>query len=323
MPAGRLHWQMGSLCTWGQHQVWLSTCSGVLFVIFTVSNWYVRQQAHASWAAALADGLSLHLEAATGLYDEICMRYRMVLFLYHCCCHCYCCVQGCCFPVGPQETAAAAAAARPCPFSSARFYITCCSHRCCCHCCYCHCCCCCCCAGLLLPCWAPNSSSSNKASSLPERFYLGGVESNLRGFDIRGIGPSEPRRIAAAAASRSSSAGGAGSSSSGSSSAEVGPEAILRDSLGGDVFGSIYAALMIRLPGKAGDLGVHAHVFANGGSSVLLQQQGGSSSSSSGGAAAAAAGGLGGLLGGIGEKLRSSGKELGSTFRWSTGGRQL
>jgi hypothetical protein len=28
---------------------------------------YVRQQAHASWAAALTDGLSLHIEAATGV----------------------------------------------------------------------------------------------------------------------------------------------------------------------------------------------------------------------------------------------------------------
>jgi hypothetical protein len=84
--------------------------------------------------------------------------------------------------------------------------------------------------------------------------------------------------------------------------------------LGGDVFGSVYAALMMRLPGKAGDLGVHAHVFANGGSSALLQQSGSSSSSGSD-----AAGGIGGMLGALGEKLRSSGRELGATFRWSTG----
>jgi hypothetical protein len=28
---------------------------------------YVRQQVHASWAAALTDSLSLHIEAATGV----------------------------------------------------------------------------------------------------------------------------------------------------------------------------------------------------------------------------------------------------------------
>uniref|UniRef100_A0A383VZ95 Bacterial surface antigen (D15) domain-containing protein n=1 Tax=Tetradesmus obliquus TaxID=3088 RepID=A0A383VZ95_TETOB len=201
---------------------------------------YVRQQLHGSWATALAEGLSLHIEGSTGL---------------------------------------------------------------------------------LLPCWAPSSCSSSKASSLPERFYLGGVESNLRGFDTRGVGPSEPRRIATAAAGSRSSSAGSGGSDAAAAAAAGGGEPITRDALGGDVFGSVYAALMMRLPGKAGDLGVHAHLFANGGSSALLQQAGGSSSGSSagGGAAADHGAGFGGLLGGIGEKLRSSGRELGATFRWSAG----
>jgi len=91
----------------------------------------------------------------------------------------------------------------------------------------------------------------------------------------------------------------------------------VRDSLGGDIFSNIYAGLMIRLPGQAGDLGAHAHVFANGGSAVLLN----SSSTAAAAAAAAAAGSSGsnGVLGALGERLRTGVQQMGSSYRWSAG----
>eukprot|EP00775_Hariotina_reticulata_P009504 gene9504-9667_t len=73
------------------------------------------------------------------------------------------------------------------------------------------------------------------------------------------------------------------------------------------------AGLVFRLPGKAGGVGVHAHVFANGGSAVLLT--GGGSGSSSGGGS----GGIGGLLAAVGRSVKAGVQQMGHTFRWSTG----
>jgi hypothetical protein len=42
------------------------SCDGAAGLTGAAQLHYVRQQAHASWAAALTDGLSLHIEAATG-----------------------------------------------------------------------------------------------------------------------------------------------------------------------------------------------------------------------------------------------------------------
>lgn len=159
---------------------------------------------------------------------------------------------------------------------------------------------------MLLPCWAPDS---NKPTPLPERFYLGGVESNLRGFETRGVGPSEARRQ-----QQRSSAGGASSSATSTPDvAGAGESLISRDAVGGDLFANIYAAVMLRLPGKAGDLGVHGHLFANGGSAVLL------GGGSDGTAPADVGTGLGGKLGVLGEQLRNGAQHLGQAFRWTAG----
>jgi outer membrane protein assembly factor BamA len=170
--------------------------------------------------------------------------------------------------------------------------------------------------GVLLPSWTPSEvqAEASKPSPLPERFYLGGVESNIRGFDLRGIGPSEPRRRSGSSTSTSSSsaAGGDGPFSD--------SRAVMRDSLGGDIFSNVYAGLMLRLPGQVGDLGAHAHVFANGGSSVLLG--GGSTAAAAAVPAAGSSGsssGSSGVLTALGERLRGGLQQMGSTYRWSAG----
>jgi hypothetical protein len=111
-----------------------------------------------------------------------------------------------------------------------------------------------------------------------------------------------------------SGGGGGGAAAGGAAAAGGGGAApITRDALGGDVFASVYAALMLRLPGQLGDLGAHGHVFANGGSAALLPA-----------AAAAAAGGGGGSSSGsglaaLGRRLREGASQMGASFRWSAG----
>jgi outer membrane protein assembly factor BamA len=133
----------------------------------------------------------------------------------------------------------------------------------------------------------------------------------VRGFDLRGIGPSEPRRRSGSSSSSSSGDAAAGGVFTGGGEGQ----GVTRDALGGDLFSTIYAGLMVRLPGQVGDLGAHAHVFANGGSAVLL-----SGSSAAAAAAAGSSGGSsGGALGALGRRLQGGLQQIGRSHRWSAG----
>ncbi|KIZ07063.1 hypothetical protein MNEG_0896 [Monoraphidium neglectum] len=140
--------------------------------------------------------------------------------------------------------------------------------------------------------------SARPPSFLGDRFFLGGVDS-VRGFAPRGVGPAAERRRG-------------GGSASGGGGGSLGAER-QEDALGGDLFGSLYAALVARLPGPLGDLGACAHAFVNAGSLTALAPRRdpgfvlSSAPPRGGGAAAladAAARGLG---------------ELGAACRWAAG----
>lgn len=148
-------------------------------------------------------------------------------------------------------------------------------------------------AGLLLP-WGPwDSSPWLKPTNLPDRFFIGGPET-LRGFEFHGVGPSDVRRTPAPA-------------TAGAAATEAEANVPKRDALGGDLFCGIFAALGVPLPGRFGEMGLHAHAFVNGGSSVLVA--GRSRDSSTGAEDGSSLGGL----------LRQKVKQLGQTMRWSTG----
>jgi hypothetical protein len=82
------------------------------------------------------------------------------------------------------------------------------------------------------------------------------------------------------------------------------------------LFSNIYAGLMVRLPGQVGDLGAHAHVFANGGSAVLLS---GSNAAAAAAAAGSSGGSSGGALGQLGRRLQGGLQQMGSSYRWGAG----
>lgn len=136
--------------------------------------------------------------------------------------------------------------------------------------------------GIILP-WG-SGSWTHKESAISDRFFLGGLGAGaLRGFAERGVGPSENRRHLDERASRSGS----------SSDRDVGTHNG-RDALGGDLFCSVLAAFNFPLPFEtAKAMGMHGHVFINGGSIV----------------------GLAGQRKSVGD----CGREFGRSFRWSAG----
>ncbi|KAI8473360.1 MAG: surface antigen-domain-containing protein [Monoraphidium minutum] len=136
---------------------------------------------------------------------------------------------------------------------------------------------------------------------IADRFFLGGSDS-VRGFAYRGLGPGVERPP------RRDSGGGDGGGGGG---AGDGGEAPAWDALGGDLFGTLYAGLVSRLPGALGDVGGCAHVFVNGGSAALLSGGGRRGSRGGGGGAPAAAG--------LGAAVRSRMGDLAATARWSAG----
>ncbi|KIZ04062.1 hypothetical protein MNEG_3896 [Monoraphidium neglectum] len=139
---------------------------------------------------------------------------------------------------------------------------------------------------------------------LAERFFLGGSDS-VRGFAYRGLGPSAERRRGRG--------GGDGGDGGGAAAAAEDPG---RDALGGDVFGSLYAGLVTRLPGQLGDLGGCAHAFVNGGSAALLcgAAYGGARRAEGAGAAPETT-----PLAALGGAVRRRAGELAATCRWSAG----
>ncbi|KAL4421736.1 hypothetical protein ABPG77_002352 [Micractinium sp. CCAP 211/92] len=130
-------------------------------------------------------------------------------------------------------------------------------------------------AGLLLP-WG--ACRREGGTPISDRFFLGGTGVGaLRGFAQKGVGPSDARRPGAEASS-----GGSGGA----------PHR--RDALGGDLFCSLMAALNFQLPAESlRSVGIHGHVFVNGGS--LVQGVG------------------------PGRSLQSAWHEFGTSFRWSVG----
>jgi outer membrane protein insertion porin family len=158
---------------------------------------------------------------------------------------------------------------------------------------------------------AAASDALRPASYLGDRFYLGGCDS-VRGFAYRGLGPSAER-------ARRRDVGGAGGGGGGDA-----PGAPTRDALGGDLFGSLYAGLVARLPGQLGDIGGCAHAFVNGGSASLLSAPPASPAPPGGalelvpeGGGSGAAGG--GAAAGLGGSVRRRAAELAATCRWSAG----
>ncbi|KAL4452572.1 hypothetical protein ABPG75_008234 [Micractinium tetrahymenae] len=133
-------------------------------------------------------------------------------------------------------------------------------------------------AGLLLP-WGAGGLAG--ATPISDRFFLGGTGVGaLRGFAQKGVGPSDARRPVAEA----------GSSSGGEATHPLGR----RDALGGDLFCSLMAALNFQLPAESlRSVGIHGHVFVNGGS--LVQGAG------------------------PGRSLQSAWHEFATSFRWSVG----
>lgn len=103
----------------------------------------------------------------------------------------------------------------------------------------------------------------NKATLLPDRFFLGGNSSpvctlggptSLLGFKSRGLGPTSPRR----------EVGVDGESSDTSSG---------RDALGGDLAVTAFADLSFDLPLRVlREAGIHGHIFACAGSLTKLTE---------------------------------------------------
>lgn len=92
-----------------------------------------------------------------------------------------------------------------------------------------------------------------RKTCIADRFFLGGP-GTVRGFDMRGLGPTDVRRPTRV---------GEGSVSE--------DESVKRDYVGGDIFASIFAALNFQLPHPALQaLNIHAHTFVNGGSIAQL-----------------------------------------------------
>lgn len=116
-------------------------------------------------------------------------------------------------------------------------------------------------AGVMLP---LGSGFMNSTSPVPERFYLGGNSSpvcslgglsSLLGFRLRGVGPTEARRLVPTE-SESGSADPSG-----------------RDYLGGDLAVSAFADLSFDLPLKIfRDAGIHGHAFLTAGNLAKLSE---------------------------------------------------
>ena len=142
--------------------------------------------------------------------------------------------------------------------------------------------------GALVPLGAA-AREDQRGTCIADRFFLGGVGS-LRGFEPRGVGPSDVRRppkdpAAAAAAGMSS-----------------------RDALGGDLLAQAFTAVQATPTwSKLSDIGVYAHAFANVGTLARVNTPGVAA------AAAAAAG-----EGGDGDRP-SSAREFLEGFRGSLG----
>ncbi|CAD7703068.1 unnamed protein product [Ostreobium quekettii] len=105
--------------------------------------------------------------------------------------------------------------------------------------------------GLLLP---VGQGYLNRKTGVGDRFFLGGIGS-LRGFEARGVGPTDARRRQTAQPSHDSD--------------HVGAQP--RDALGGDLLCSVSAAVNFDLPHSSLQwLGIYGHAFFNAGNTMLL-----------------------------------------------------
>ncbi|CAD7697482.1 unnamed protein product [Ostreobium quekettii] len=106
-------------------------------------------------------------------------------------------------------------------------------------------------AGMLLP---VGQDFLHRKTAVGDRFFLGGVGS-LRGFEARGVGPTDARRRRTEQPSHDAD--------------HVGAQA--RDALGGDLLCSASAAVNFDLPHSSLQwLGVYGHAFFNAGNTMLL-----------------------------------------------------
>jgi outer membrane protein insertion porin family len=162
---------------------------------------------------------------------------------------------------------------------------------------------------------AAASDGLRPPSYIGERFFLGGCDS-VRGFAYRGLGPS---------AERARRRDGAGAADDAAGAAAGHPT---RDALGGDLFGSLYAGVVARLPGQLGEIGGCMHAFVNGGSASLLSHPPAAAAAAGGGRGGAfelvpeggaGDGGAAGAAASLGGAVRRRAAELAATCRWSAG----
>ncbi|WOL06340.1 hypothetical protein Cni_G15072 [Canna indica] len=129
-------------------------------------------------------------------------------------------------------------------------------------------------AGAIMP-WG--KGFLNSTTPLPERFYMGGHSSpvcnlggptSLLGFKLRGLGPTDLRRVIPP---KHGDDGAATSSATDASESSGSPG---RDVIGGDLAVTAFADLSFDLPLKIfRESGVHGHVFVNAGSLVKLSDE--------------------------------------------------
>ncbi|KAK9830313.1 hypothetical protein WJX72_010954 [[Myrmecia] bisecta] len=105
--------------------------------------------------------------------------------------------------------------------------------------------------GVMLP-WGPGWQK--RQTCIADRFFLGGAAS-LRGFQAKGVGPTDARHVPAAEDLAEGDE----------------PSTIKRDALGGDLYCSLLAAIRFELPHPAlRQAGIYGHAFVNGGNLALL-----------------------------------------------------
>ncbi|CAL5228989.1 g12227 [Coccomyxa viridis] len=120
-----------------------------------------------------------------------------------------------------------------------------------------------------------------RSTCISDRFFLGGVSGDLRGFQFKGVGPCDFRRPR-------------------ENDNEEEGERLVKDRVGGDLLLSLLAQLRFPLPVPAMQAaGMYGHVFVNTGNLVQLTSQGDASGSP--------------------HPLEQGLKAFGRSFRWSAG----
>lgn len=129
-------------------------------------------------------------------------------------------------------------------------------------------------AGAIMP-WGKGFMDSS--TPLPERFYMGGHSSpvcslggptSLLGFKLRGLGPSDVRRVITPKHGEDEATAPSGGDCAGNVASPG------RDVTGGDLAVTAFGDLSFDLPRRVfGESGVHGHVFINAGNLVKLSEK--------------------------------------------------